>query len=221
MKRPCIAFKLNYCDGGANAERVGFNGVCSDENIFYNICKAKRRWCSSDRCACKKYLDGRIFQPDEFICYESTLLKDWRVEVGEDLDGTPRKICGGKENHLCVLTTKYPDTAEIERFVFATFLIKEIFVGDNEHSGCIYAEDYFRLEFRPHEAAQIKFWDVYQNPNAPQKKFWGSGLFRYFNDDIAVKFLERAVEVKRGTPEEDFAKEFLNHYKNFTKERAL
>ena len=220
MNRSCIAFKLNYCDGGASSERVGFNGICSNENIFYNIHKAKRSWCSSDRCACKKYLDGRDFQPDEFICYESTLLKDWRVEVGEDLDGTPRKIFDGAENHLCVLTTKYPDTAEIERFVFVLFLIKKIFGGNNEHSGCIYAEDYFRLEFRPNEAVQVKFWDVYKNPNAPKKKFWGSGLFRYFDDDIAIKFLERAVEVKRGTPEETFAKEFLNHYKKFAKERA-
>lgn len=212
MKRPCIAFKMNFCDGGANVKRVGFDGICSDENIFYNIRKAKRRWCSNDRCQCKKYIDGKNFRRNEFICYESTLLKDWRVEVGEDFDGTHRKICGGAENHLCVLTTKYPNTSEIERFVFAMFIIKKIFGGDSEHSGCVYADDYFRLEFRPHEAAQIKFWEIYQNPNAPQKKFWGTGLFRYFDDATAIKFLERAVEVKRGTPEEDFAKEFLKQY---------
>lgn len=102
-----------------------------------------------------------------------------------------------------------------------TFLIKKIFVGDNENSGCVYAEDYFRLEFRPNEAAQIKFWDIYQNLNAPQKKFWGSGLFRYFDDETAIKFLNRAVEIKRGTPEENFTKEFLTYYRKFAKERAL
>ena len=221
MNRPCVAFKMNYCDGGATSERVGFDGICSDENIFYNIRKAKRRWCSNDRCQCKKYLDRKNFRRDEFICYESTLLKDWRVEVGEDFDGTHRKIRGGAENHLCVLTTKYPDATEDERFVFAMFFVKKIFVGDSESSGCVYADDYFRLEFRPHEAAQMKFWDVYQNSNAPQKKFWGTGLFRYFDDATAIKFLERAVEVKRGTLEENFTKEFLNHYKELVKERAL
>lgn len=212
MNRSCIAFKMNYCDGGANSERVGFDGICSNENIFYNIRKEKRRWCSSERCACKKYLDGKNFLPNEFICYENTLLKDWRIEVGENLDGTTRKICGGKENHLCILTTKYPNMPEEARFVFAMFLVRKIFVGDNDHSGCIYSDDYWRLEFRPREVVQIKFWDVYQNLNAPQKKFWGTGLFRYFDDATAVKFLERAVDVKRGTPEEDFAKEFLRNY---------
>lgn len=69
MNRSCIAFKLNYCNDDASSEHVGFNGVCSAENIFYNIRKAKRRWCSNDRCACKKYLDGRNFQLDELICY--------------------------------------------------------------------------------------------------------------------------------------------------------
>ena len=68
------------------------------------------------------------------------------------------------------------------------------------------------MEFRPREAKQMKFWDIYQNPNAPNRIQWGSGLFRYFDDATAVKFLERAVEVKRGTPEENFAKEILRHY---------
>lgn len=221
MNRPCVAFKLNFCDGGSSSERVGFCGVCSDENIFYNIRKVKRRWCSNDRCQCKKFLGGKNFLRDEFICYESTLLKDWRVEVGEDFDGTHRKICGGEENHLCVLTTRFPNTSEAERFVFAMFLIKKIFVGDGEHSGCVHADENFRLEFRPNEIAQMKFWDVYQNPNVPQKKFWGAGLFRYFDDATAIKFLKRAAEVKRGTPEENFAEEFLIHYKIFAKERAL
>ena len=213
INRPCIAFKMNYCDGGASPERVGFDGICSYENILYNIRTAKRRWCANDRCQCKKHLDGKAFRRDEFVCYESTLLRDWRVEVGENLnDGTHRKICGGEENHLCVLTTKYPNVAEVERFVFAMFFVKKIFVGDDEHSGCVYADDYFRLEFRPREAAQIKFWNFYKNPNAPQKNFWGTGLFRYFDDATAIKFLERAVEVKRGTPEENFAKNFLENY---------
>lgn len=48
MRKNCIAFKMNYCDGGASSECIGFNGICSTENIFHNIRKAKRRWCSSD-----------------------------------------------------------------------------------------------------------------------------------------------------------------------------
>ena len=212
MKRPCIAFKMNYCDGGASSERVGFDGICSDTVTRYNVRKVKHRWCANDRCACKKFLDGQISQRDGFICYESTLLKSWRVEVGEDADGTYRKIRGGEANHLCVLTTKYPNTPEESRFVFAMFIIREVFSGDKEEAGFVSAGEDFCLEFRPREAEQMKFWDVYHNPNAPRIKQWSTGLFRYFDDATAVKFLERAVEVKRGTPEEDYAKEFLKHY---------
>ena len=39
-KRENIAFKCNYCDGGASAAQVGFSGVCSKNIIKYNI---KRR----------------------------------------------------------------------------------------------------------------------------------------------------------------------------------
>ena len=46
-------------------------------------------------------------------------------------------------------------------------------------------------------------------------------MFRYFDDATAIKFLERAVEVKRGTPEENFAKEFLKQYQINLRERAL
>ncbi|MBR6888229.1 MAG: hypothetical protein IKN16_07250, partial [Selenomonadaceae bacterium] len=142
--------------------------------------------------------------------YESALLRDWFVEAGADLDdGKPRPIRGGEENHLCVLTAKYPIKPKSSRLVFAMFIIHEIFEGDDEDAGYVVADDYWRLEFRPHEAEQINFWDFYQNKDGSTR--W-SGLFRYFDDATAVKFLERAVEVKRGTPEENFAKEFLRRY---------
>ena len=223
-KRPCIAFKMNYCDGGSDKDHVGFYGICSNAIIKYNIATAKHAWCSDDDCACKKFFDGKI-SPEEldrqweeesggsYPCYESALLRDWVMDAGSDKDGKPRPIREGEENHLCVLTTKYPNMHEESRFVFAMFIMRKIFPGDDEESGFVSAADgKFVLEFRPREAAQIKFWDYYQNPNAPQRIQWGSGLIRYFDDAAAVKFLERAVEVKRGTPEEGFAKEFLKQY---------
>ena len=224
MKRPCIAFKMNYCDGGGDAEHIGYRGICGDAVIRYNIAKAKHSWCSNDECECKKFFDGKISRrkletfwapddPERYTCYESALLRDWFVEAGWNADGvTPRKINNVEERHLCVLTTKYPDKPEDSRFVFALFIIHEIFSGDADNAGHVAAGEDFCLEFRPREAEQMKFWDIYQNPNAPNRIQWGSGLFRYFDDATAVKFLERAVEVKRGTPEENFAKEILRHY---------
>ena len=224
MKNSCIAFKMNFCDGGSDEDHFGFYGICSDAIIKYNITKVKRAWCSHDECACKQYFDGKISgdeletfwspdDPDCYTCYESALLRDWFVEAGADLDdGKPRTIRGGQENHLCVLTTVRPNMPESDRIVFAMFIMHEIFSGDDENAGYVVADDFWRLEFRPREVHMMKFWDVYRNPNSPQKIQWSTGLFRYFDDAMAVKFLSLAVEVKRGTPEEIFAKEFLKHY---------
>ena len=44
-ERPNIAFKCNYCDGGASDKSVGFNGVCSDAVIYNNIDVEHRTWC--------------------------------------------------------------------------------------------------------------------------------------------------------------------------------
>lgn len=35
--RPNIAFKCNYCDGGKSSSSIGFNGICSERTIRYNI----------------------------------------------------------------------------------------------------------------------------------------------------------------------------------------
>lgn len=60
--KPCIAFKLNYCDGGKDSdlERIGFHGICSDKMIKYNVEKP-RAWCSNDDCVCKQYYDKKNF----------------------------------------------------------------------------------------------------------------------------------------------------------------
>ena len=221
MKNSCIAFKLNYCDGGRDKDHVGFQGLCSYENMYYNIFEARppRRWCSNRRCDCRKYLDERITWRDlhkkvrdgYFPCMDSAALIDWCMSVGLTSDGaTTKKIRQGEENHLCIFTTREPETSEEDRFIFAMFIMHEIFPGDDEESGFVRADDYWRLEFRPREAVKLKYWDFYQNKDG--STLWGSELIRYFDDTTAVKFLERAVEVKRGTPEKDFAKEFLRHY---------
>lgn len=220
--RPCIAFKMNYCDGGKNSEHVGFYGICSDAIIKYNIKKKKRKWCSNDNCACKQYYDKKNSRAEleekfedeidgAFICYESTALRDGIFWAGIDEKGSPRFIRNAKAGHLCLLTTVLPNMKEEDRFIVALFIIGEFFEGDEEECGFVKTSDYF-LEFKPNETTKMKFWEVYQNPNAPDRIQWGSGLFRYFSDDDAVKFLKMAVEVKNGTDDEDFAKDFLNHY---------
>ena len=54
-----VAFKCNFCDGGASTTCIGFRGKCSDPMIRYNIEQAKHVWCSTGS-VCKSYYDGRI-----------------------------------------------------------------------------------------------------------------------------------------------------------------
>jgi len=216
--RPCIAFKLNYCDGGKDSEHVGFYGICSNKIINYNIKIKHRRWCTNEECACRKYLDKKISRADlektweediggDYPCYGSAALRDWCF-------GAATSICEAEENHLCIFTTIEPNMKESARMITAMFIIGKIFEGNDEESGFVNAgeENKYCLEFTPNEARKMKFWEIYHNPNAANTIKWGTGLFRYFTDEDAVKFLKMAVEVKRGTSEEKFAEDFLNHY---------
>ena len=225
MTKNCIAFKLNYCNGGSSAECIGFRGICSDAVMDYNVNTAKRGWCAHENNFCKKCLDKKISRKeleqkwlveDSGFCNESVTLSEkyysWYAEAGWNSDDTPRRINNKNlAGHLCVLTTVYPNMPDRSRFVFAMFVIKDVCDGDEERSDYVKADDYWRLEFRPNEATQMKFWDIFPRGNSSRLTF-GQNRFRYFDDALAVKFLERAIEVKRGTPEEDFAKEFLKQY---------
>ena len=223
IDKPCIAFKLNYCDGGKNSERIGFCGICSDSVIKYNIKVKNRRWCSNGDCPCRQYFDEKISRDeleenwDEdfdgyYACYESQALRDWYFYAGSDADGNHRPIRGAKTGHLCIFTTVEPNMPENSRMVVAMFIIGKVAEINADYAGCVGANENYCLEFSPNEARKMKFWEVYQNPNAPDRIQWGSGLFRYFSDKDAVKFLEMAVEVKRGTGDEEFAQDFLNYY---------
>lgn len=223
--RPCIAFKLNYCDGGKNSERIGFCGICSDTIIKYNILTKKREWCSNENCACRKYFDKNIsrkeletywdeYDVDFYTCYESAALRDWFFEAGADYNGKPRSIRGAEINHLGIFTTVEPNKPESDRMIVAMFIIGKVFEGNDEECGYVgaFADSECCLEFSPNEARQMKFWKIYQNPNAVDTLKWGSGLFRYFTDKDAVKFLKMAVEIKKGTADEELAKDFLHYY---------
>ena len=152
MEENCIAFKLNYCDGGADQDCIGFRGLCSNKDIFYNVINRNRSWCSHDNNFCKKYqckklsreeLEQRWKVEDSGFCNESITLLDWYAEAG--WGGNPQcplKMDDKKDlkNHLCVLTTVPRSIKESNlkisdhdaRRVFAMFIIKEDFKGDKK-----------------------------------------------------------------------------------------
>jgi len=222
-----IAFKCNYCDGGKSEDSIGFRGVCSDAMIRYNIETERHVWCSSEECPCRNYYDGKISRAQldayfnregdgSFICYESVMLRDWRAAAGivthGENKGRPMRLMQVQPNSLAVLTTREPGTPEAKRFIFAVFLVDDTYEGDNRDEGYVSAESEYRLELTPSEAKQMKFWNYYYNPNAPELIRFGSGLHRYLSDLQAAQILKDIAAVKEGTKDEALAKKFFQHF---------
>lgn len=219
-----IAFKCNYCDGGRNEEKIGYNGVCSEEIIEYNVSKAKHIWCKDPESLCYQYKKGDITKKElldfceenGFVCYESQMLKNWRAYAGVTQSGVnkgkPMKLKNVKINSLAMLTTKLPNTKDKDRFIFALFLVGENFQGDTRNEGYVEADPKYRIQLSLEEARKLKFWDFYFNPNKPERIVLGSGLHRYLTDIQSAQVLKKICEIKRGTLDEALANEFLEHY---------
>ena len=214
--RPCIAFKLNYCDGGKSDHIVGFNGICSDKIIRLNQ-MMNRDWCTNPDCECSKYYNGQItrYELDKawentrygnFLCYESAALRDGAFGAGSG-----KKIKSAGNGHLCIFTTQIPDEQGImkENYRLVTFmgLIKEVI--DSDDGDIVYIDKNHFINFNLSEARQFKFWDIHSNKDK-NNTLWGSGLFRYFDDYEAIRFIKKAIEIKKH--DSAAAKELLKYY---------
>lgn len=216
-----IVFKCNFCDGGSSEQSLGFAGVCSDEQIKQNIQVEKKVWCRDKDCACSRYLKGSLSREEldriGLVCYESQMLAQWKSFSGTVQSGANRgkavKFSNVQENCLCMLTTRDPGSAdEASRYIFAIYLINDAFEGDDENVGYITAHPEYRLMMTPAEARSLLFWNYYANSSRPDSIAWNSGLHRYFKDDVGAQVLRAVVELKRGTPDEELAQRFFNHY---------
>ncbi|MCF0141482.1 MAG: hypothetical protein HUJ78_05655 [Mogibacterium sp.] len=215
--RTNYAFKCNYCDGNADSMKIGFAGVCSDKIIYNNIIVEPKSWCVQDTCPCMQYHSGEItreqLESEVSVCYESEMLTKWKVYAGMNAEGTARRISELSPDKLCVLTTRDPKAeSEAERYIFAAFIIGAGDEGDEYESGCIYAKTDYTICFNSEEAHRIKFWDYHKNANAPEEKIWRMGLYRKFEDDEALKFLDAIVSVKSGTVDQAQAERLRDYF---------
>ncbi|AFA48390.1 hypothetical protein [Acetobacterium woodii] len=218
--RKNIAFKLNFCDGGQSSDQIGFNGICSDALIKYNIEKEKRISCTNDEGQCCQYFNGTINREtlddrekiENDVCYESQLLKNWTVLAGEASDGKTRKIKSARRNSLAVLTTRLPSTKEAERIIFGVFLIDEVFEGNDKESGYVTAQLSSKMILNLEEAKKMNFWKYYANADGKVVAKWGSGLFRYMDESKAIALLKDLEIVLQNTPDAQLAKDLLETY---------
>lgn len=224
VARPNIAFKCNYCDGGKSSFSIGFNGICSERIIRYNIDVEQRTWCCSEDCACFNYLCGDLSRDEleaeledgGFVCYESQMLRDWKAMAGVvqrgERKGQPMRLMNVQPSSLCVLTTREPDSTEAERIIFAVFLVDDTYDGDDHEEGFVSTQSKFKLSLSQKEAEKMLFWRYHANENKPEKEAWSSGLHRYLTDIQAVQILRDIAELKKNTKDAELAAEFLETF---------
>ena len=222
--RKNLAFKLNFCDGGASLDSIGFKSVCSDEVIRYNIVTAKRRWCSFENCPCRKFLDGLISREEldnsfwnDFTCYESYTFLKWIAHAGTTLNGIgagkPRKLPNAQHGSLAILTTRYPNSEEKDRVIVGVFIIDSTFKGNDVEPGTVSATSDYKIEIRPDEVQKLKYWNYNRNEGNPSSKKWGTGLYRFVKDEDAIRLLEDIVNIKKDKNDYRLAVSILEHFK--------
>ena len=224
QERVNIAFKCNFCDGGQSSEQVGFNGICSDEQISKNITVEKRPWCTNAECPCSQYHNQEITRAElddvqkdgGFACYESQILRDWKASAGTILQGVnsgkSKKLKQVQTNSLCVLTSREANMPEGSRFIFAVFLVDETYEGDEQDPGFVGTSSPYRLMLSPDEAKHLLYWNYYVNAGKPATPSWGTGLHRYLDDEQAAQILRDLVEIKKGAADEQLANEFYDYF---------
>ena len=220
-KRPSVAFKLTYCDGGKDDRNIGFYGICSPKMRALNI-KKKRNWCINQECNCNKYINGKISKEVLYSsweeeccgaspCYDSIALRDWSVATAPG-----KRFASVELGHLCILTTQLPNDdytdVDKERVVVGLFIIGRIEPAENDNDR-IYAveKDDYLLSFTFEEAKRFKYWDIASTSTNPDN-LWGSGLYRNLDDDMAIEFLKKAIDIKKDVAEKEKARKFLHHY---------
>ncbi len=219
-----LAFKYNFCDGGQTDDQIGFSGLCSDDVMTKNIKQSKNIWCKSNESNCLKYhkeeitreeLD-QIYKNDDFVCYESMALRDWKASAGHVLSGKnkgkPKNLARAQNNTLAILTTCEPGEAEDTRYIFGVFLVGETFKGDANKEGYVSADPKYKISLSREEAQKLLFWNYYANATNPHNILWNSGMFRYFHNMQASQILKDIVAIKEGTEDEELAKDFLNYF---------
>jgi hypothetical protein len=195
-----LAFKCNYND-------QKYKGVCTQAAFKFNVNIKKSYWCCNqpnDNKNCQTWQDSQI-KINKYPCYEARALKYWVFTPGWNHGKNIPYTCkDAKPNKIALLTTRDPGMEESKRYIFAIMDIKKILKSKDK------IEDYFgspktsvKLNFK------LPFWKYYSNKNNPDKKFWGSHLFRYISDKTIKTILRDCLKHKRTSSNNRIKLEYL------------
>lgn len=188
-----------YCDGGKNERQIGFQGVCSDENLEKNVNANDNRWCANKNCHCGIYAENksratrqeleRLMEDGGYVCPESRLLRDWVVNSGVYNNRTPVHI-DTAEGKICILTTLGNGCEEKDRYIFAVFVVESISKDINEVEQ-IWADSRYRYAFPENIAKQLKIWDFVDEQDFSTNKF------ALVDDETCAEILKKCAEVSQ------------------------
>lgn len=186
----------------------GYCGVCS-QKVYDDNRADNRVWCNDSENRCREFVGKKL--DEDYPCYESVLFLDWEFGSGVVRNGKrygqSLRINFAKKGKLALLTTLQPFGRQKDRYIFGFLYIKEVMQDYNDptvdgfDTTFIIGDPEKSLKINP--AIKLNFWKFYQNAGNPELLKWGSGLFRYLDDEQVLSFLKRLKEeyVKLGTDE--------------------
>lgn len=196
-----IVFKVSFND-------KNWSGICTSDTYKYNSFSAhKMFWCNMQAnltANCQKAKDSDLSK-NYYPCYDSVanLLTQFTPGWNHGQDA-PHICLKAKVGKIALLTSLYPESGQEERFIFTLFEIERVIkiqtdIGDFVKSGTEFYIGNPATAVKLRKDQYLNYWDFTQNEtNNPRfKKYWGSGLFRYLNDEIVAKVLTNIVSSKQ------------------------
>ena len=196
-----IAFKVTYNDRN-------WSGICSPDVFEYN--KENRVWCgiqARKRSNCQKNYKDKDLGEDCYPCYDSIALKTMSFSPGWNHgQNKPYKCLQAKIGKLAILTSLKQGEDQTGRFIFAIFEIEKMKTLNKEDEYDFAGSEYYygnkKTVIKLSKRQYLNFWDYYHNPNAPDKKAWGTGLFRYPTDSEVRRLLNAILKSSKFTKQQ-------------------
>lgn len=204
-----VALKVTYNDGGVVDSSFGFNGTCSDRNMWVNVRERRMTNCCDPDGPCRKFADGNFVGPRPVNppCYESTLFarKAFRFGCGVYHHG-PRAgkiipVNGVQEGDIAFLTTLLPGKGQHERIVFGCFRVGKVPEVDAWDGHVVESDGTMDIRLPDDVAGQMNFWRYFTNRDGSQN--WKTGLFRYVDPGSTDRLLGDLLSLLGDYPQRD------------------
>ena len=110
--------------------------------------------------------------------------------------------------------TKYVNDFMYQMGVALTSSLGNLLYGENNEEGYVMSapKSRYRIKLSEGEAKKMLFWNYYSNSGKKENTRWGTGLFRYMTDQMAVQVLRDIADMKKGTKYEKSADDLLKYF---------